>query len=199
MRIPAEKRKKMIIRSAIKVFSQSNFRTAKVSDIAELAGITEPMVYRYFHTKKNLFIETLTVIGKKTIQMMNDESITVYNESLLSIEAMNKRYFDIVEKHKEEVKIFYQAISEMDDQEIKDVLQKIYQSFSEMYSSVITEGKIKGQIHDTVDEEAWSWNMVGIIIHLSAFYLLGLYKEHHADQMINQHIALIKSKKPINY
>lgn len=198
MRIPAEKRKKMIMRAAITVFSQSNFRTAKVSDIAELAGITEPMVYRYFQTKKNLFIETLNLIGDKTIQIMTDESKTQHSDCLLTIEAMNTSYFNTMEKHRKEVKIFYQAISEMDDEEIKDVLQTIYKSFADLYSNVIIEGKRKGEINLSINANAWSWNMVGIIIHLSAFYLLGLYKDHHAEQLINQHIFLLTNKLPIS-
>lgn len=195
MRIPAEERKKMIVRSAINVFSQSNYKTAKVSEIAELAGVTEPMVYRYFQTKKNLFLETLTLIGEKTERMMQQSgNVDEYDDCMTCIEAMTNRYLDSMERYKKEVKIYYQAISEMDDEDIKGALQKIYRSFAKMYSAVVAEGQRRGQMNENIDADAWSWNMVGIFIHLSAFFLLKLYDADHAKQMIDHHFALLEAR-----
>ena len=67
-RLPAEERKRVILRAAIDVFSESNYRVAKVSEIAARAGVTDPMIYKFFSSKKELFVEVLTITNRKTLE-----------------------------------------------------------------------------------------------------------------------------------
>ena len=44
-----------IIDAALQVFSKAGFAAANLNDIAKIAGITKPALYRYFVTKEDLF------------------------------------------------------------------------------------------------------------------------------------------------
>lgn len=191
-RLPADKRKKIIIRSAIKVFAGSNYRLAKVSEIAELAGVTEPMVYRYFHTKKNLFLEILKVISQRTIERIQIEAAEYLQSGLLFIEKATYNYLNSMDRFRNELKIYYQAISEIDDADIKMTLQNSYRSYAKFYENAVIKAINKGEISKDVDAMAWAWNMVGLLIHLSTYYLLDLYRKEDAELMIRQHIDLLR-------
>ncbi|RKN03863.1 TetR/AcrR family transcriptional regulator [Streptomyces radicis] len=55
-RVPRSVREREIVDAAVHVFSQRGYRAAVVDEIAELAGISKPMVYLYFTSKEGLFV-----------------------------------------------------------------------------------------------------------------------------------------------
>ncbi len=54
-RLPAAERRETILRAAAEVFGQSGYRAAKVSDVAALVGVTEPVIFQNFGSKAALF------------------------------------------------------------------------------------------------------------------------------------------------
>ena len=54
-RLPAAERREAILRAAVQVFADSGYRAAKVSDIAERVGVTEPVIFQNFGSKAALF------------------------------------------------------------------------------------------------------------------------------------------------
>jgi AcrR family transcriptional regulator len=51
-----DKRKREILEAAAAVFAERGFRTARIADIADRAGIGKGTVYEYFRSKEDLFI-----------------------------------------------------------------------------------------------------------------------------------------------
>lgn len=58
-RLPAAERRETILRAATTVFAQAGYRAAKVSDVAALVGVTEPVIFQNFGSKAALFIAVL--------------------------------------------------------------------------------------------------------------------------------------------
>ncbi|WP_312885640.1 TetR/AcrR family transcriptional regulator [Streptomyces physcomitrii] len=58
-RVPREVREQQIIDVAIQVFAKRGYHAASVDEIAELAGISKPMVYLYLDSKEGLFLACL--------------------------------------------------------------------------------------------------------------------------------------------
>ena len=54
-RLPAAERRETILRAASEVFAQAGYRAAKVSDVAERVGVTEPVIFQNFGSKAALF------------------------------------------------------------------------------------------------------------------------------------------------
>src|SRR4051794_15524435 len=112
-RLPADKRKRVIIRSAIQVFAESNYRVAKVSEIAKLSGVTEPIVYKHFNSKEDLFIEVLRKMGDKTLKLFISYRSEASGTPREVLKYVIKTYLHSLEKYEKELQIFYQAISEI--------------------------------------------------------------------------------------
>ncbi|MGW7517386.1 TetR/AcrR family transcriptional regulator [Streptomyces sp. NPDC054796] len=55
-RLPRKVREQQIIDAAVQVFSKRGYHAASVDEIAELAGISKPMVYLYLDSKEGLFL-----------------------------------------------------------------------------------------------------------------------------------------------
>ena len=58
-RLKAEDRRKQILKCAVKVFARSNYKTTRVADIAQEAGISEAAIYKYFAKKETIYLEIL--------------------------------------------------------------------------------------------------------------------------------------------
>jgi AcrR family transcriptional regulator len=58
-RLPRAVREQQMLDAAVKVFSRRGFHAASMDEIAEVAGISKPMVYAYLGTKDELFIACL--------------------------------------------------------------------------------------------------------------------------------------------
>jgi AcrR family transcriptional regulator len=54
-RLPAAERRESILRAAAEVFAQAGYRTARVTDVAERVGVTEPVIFQNFGSKAALF------------------------------------------------------------------------------------------------------------------------------------------------
>jgi TetR/AcrR family transcriptional regulator len=58
-RLPAAERRDAIIETATRVFAERGFRRATTAEIAAEAGISEPILYRHFMSKVELFLACL--------------------------------------------------------------------------------------------------------------------------------------------
>jgi AcrR family transcriptional regulator len=58
-RLSAAKRRESILAAAKEVFAQHSYREASTKLLADAAGVTEPMLYKHFGSKKGLFLAVL--------------------------------------------------------------------------------------------------------------------------------------------
>lgn len=63
MRLPAEERRKQLLEVAVEVFAAKGYHAASMNDVAEAAGVTKPVLYQHFSSKRDLFVELLKEIG----------------------------------------------------------------------------------------------------------------------------------------
>lgn len=59
-RIPADQRRALIVAAAGRLFARDGYADARLEQIAAAAGVTKPMVYRHFASKKALYLALLT-------------------------------------------------------------------------------------------------------------------------------------------
>jgi AcrR family transcriptional regulator len=54
-RMTGEQRRAAIVRSAIQLFAEKGFRGATTRELAHALGVTEPVLYQHFRTKRDLY------------------------------------------------------------------------------------------------------------------------------------------------
>ena len=85
-RLSAEQRREQILSCSINVLAKSNYQKSRVTDIADLVGVTEAAIYKYFPTKKHLFIAVLNYMSDR---LMNSLASVIEAEAD-PIEALRK-------------------------------------------------------------------------------------------------------------
>ena len=58
-RLPAAERRELVLRAAMEEFGARGYERARLDDIAAAAGVTKPIIYRHFQSKKGLYLAVL--------------------------------------------------------------------------------------------------------------------------------------------
>jgi AcrR family transcriptional regulator len=64
-RLPAAQRRRQLLDVALEVFARDGFHDASMNAIAEAAGVTKPVLYQHFESKRALYRELLVEVGEQ--------------------------------------------------------------------------------------------------------------------------------------
>jgi AcrR family transcriptional regulator len=63
LRLPAAARRQQLLGTALATFARLGYHDASMNDIADAAGVTKPVLYQHFGSKRELFLEVLTDVA----------------------------------------------------------------------------------------------------------------------------------------
>ena len=175
-RLNADERKAQILRCATMVFARSNYRGAGIAEIAREAGISEPTVYKYFPSKKQLFLEILKKVGEVTLRQWQETAEGEPDAASL-LREIAKTQFEATMSRPELLKVQFQALSETDDEEIRGLLRENFSSYVAFITTTVRKGQAQGRIDTGVDVGAMAWNILAIGFTLNLTSLLDLSHE----------------------
>jgi AcrR family transcriptional regulator len=190
-RLPAGERELAILRAATKVFARSNYRVAGTADIALEAGIAEPTIYKYFPSKKELFIRILKRIGERILEVWQQEAAADSGDSISALRRMGRAYLKNLGTHSDELKIQFQALAESDDPDITRQLQENHKAYVRFFAALIRRGQLEGVIRADVDPYSSGWFLNGFGFTLTLVQLLGFDKrigKRRVKQMIDAYL-----------
>lgn len=108
-RLPAEKRRALIEDAAARLFAARGYASTTVEEIATQAGVSKPMLYRHFESKKDLHM--------KLLERRRDELAAAPLDRLLEdgggpieqrLPAMIDAWFAHVEQHPDSSRLLFQ-------------------------------------------------------------------------------------------
>jgi len=166
-RLPGQQRREQLLRCAVKVFAQGNYRASRMSDIAREAGVSEAMIYKHFPSKKAIFLEVLERMSKSILAFWQEE-LDREADALKALQNMVLAYYRRVRTHPDDLKVHFQAISEIGDRDILARLRTDQRSYLSFVRKVIQRGIEQGHISDAVDVEAMTFLYTGggVIVNL---------------------------------
>jgi AcrR family transcriptional regulator len=65
IRLPARERRRQLLDTALEVFAADGFHGTSMNDVAEAAGVTKPVLYQHFASKRQLYLELLEDVGTR--------------------------------------------------------------------------------------------------------------------------------------
>lgn len=64
-RLPAAERRRQLLDTAIRVFAETGFHDTTMHQIAETAGVTKPVLYQHFASKRDLYLAVLEDVSER--------------------------------------------------------------------------------------------------------------------------------------
>ena len=93
-----------------------------------------------------------------------------------------------MEKYRKELKVFYQAISEIDDPDIQKVIRGTYKGLANSMQPIFQHATEIGILSGHLDAKTIAWDIVGFTIQQNALFHADLYNEEHATALLKERI-----------
>jgi AcrR family transcriptional regulator len=70
--MPADQRRQQLFEVARERFAQQGFHATSMEEIADAAGVTKPVLYQHFPSKRALYVELLEETGRELLRNLAD-------------------------------------------------------------------------------------------------------------------------------
>jgi AcrR family transcriptional regulator len=156
-RLTADARRQVVLDTACGIFSKSSYRGATTAEIARESGISEPILYRHFGSKRDLYLACLDEAwrsfregAQKAIADDPDRCLGAIADSYMARKGRIRM-----------VDLWIQALTEAsEDRVIAAALRQQVREVHEFIADVIRDGQARGVIVADRDPIAESWLFV---------------------------------------
>ena len=156
-RLPAAERRLHLIETAIRLFSRGSYRGTTTADIARAAGVSEPILYRHFASKRDLYLAALDHVWE---QVRTSWMACIANTADVRacMEAMGRGHYSIRDTKLQLAELWVQALTEAaEDQELRRHLRRHMREVHGFVADLIRRGQEQGVLHADRDADAEAW------------------------------------------
>jgi AcrR family transcriptional regulator len=187
-RLPAAERKRQILMSAITVFARSTYHGATTKSIAEEAGVTEALIYRYFGSKRTLFIEAIHHTSGHLVDGLERILEEHADSPFRAITGCFEYYVDLLEAHEELAKMVFLVLAELDREDVREAYLPYQRQALKIIASAIDTWKARGLVRDDVDTKTAAW------LYFGTYLILALVKHSSGDLPMDPEYAIELAK-----
>lgn len=151
---------------AMHVFAERGFHSTSMSDIAQAAGVTKPVLYQHFGSKRQLYAELLTAVGEQ----LQEEIVKAVAEAASPREMVEQgfaAYFRFVDSRRDAFQLFY-ATSSWRDPEFAALVHEVENTLAEQVAGFI---EVEGLSEE--ERRLLGHGIVGMVEGASTHWLLG--------------------------
>jgi len=164
-RMPADQRRSQLLDTAAKVFAARGYSGTTTAELAKAAGITEPIIYRHFKGKRELFIALVERTGQDTIHDW-DEALKDAKDPAERIARLLIHNPMLVSKGRVPYRVIVQAMMEVDDEPTRHALQAHITKLQQFVMDEVERAQDSGMISKRFSPEISGW----ALIHLALGY-----------------------------
>jgi AcrR family transcriptional regulator len=156
-RLTADARRQAVLDTACRVFSRSSYRGATTAEIAREAGISEPILYRHFGSKRDLYLACLDEAWRSFRAICED---AIAADPAKCLGAIADAYMAKGKKIRV-IDLWIQALNEAsEDKVIAAAVRKQIRDVHDFFADVIRDGQHRGVVHADRDPVAEAWIFV---------------------------------------
>ncbi len=134
-RLPAEQRRQQILDVACDVFADRGFHATSMDDIAGAAGVTKPVLYQHFPSKRALFIDLLGELGRTLLEELAGATGAAPT-GRARVEGGFAAYFRFVTGNEAAFRVLFGAAAR-NDSEFADVIERLLDEVAVVISTLI--------------------------------------------------------------
>lgn len=140
-----------------RAFAELGFRRATTAELARRTGLHEPILFRIWTSKKDMFLDAIEFVGlhaERTYERVaNDAPSDRAAEALLDYEADHLGEFG-------HYRILFAGLSESDDPDVRRALRDVYRRLAELARSRAEASRLREP--GALDPAIAGWAVVGI-------------------------------------
>jgi AcrR family transcriptional regulator len=137
-RLTAEQRRRQLVTVALELFAQRGYRATTMDDIAEAAGVTKPLLYQHFSSKRALYLELVDSIAQDLLAAVR-HAVMKADGPRQQVELGFAAYFRLVVRHEPAFRLLY-GRDHANDLELGQALRSVEDAIAEAIDPLIDAG-----------------------------------------------------------
>jgi len=156
----AEDRREQLLETAARCFAAYGYRGTTTAKIAAEAGISEPIIYRHFKNKHDLFIALIEKVGDEVLRNWHEATRNARTplEKLRTLLYSNPATADPWTASV--YRILFHASTEVSEPAIQQAIRDHYERYVRSLASVMSEAQQAGEIRDDLPAEWLCWQII---------------------------------------
>ncbi len=136
-RLPRTARRTQLLGAAREVFVAQGYHAAGMDEIAERAGVSKPVLYQHFPSKRDLY---LALLGQHTDELLagTRRALASTTDNKQRVAATISAYFAFIDSESESFRLVFESDFTSDAQ-VRDLLDKVAHESSQAIADVIRE------------------------------------------------------------
>lgn len=159
-RLPAAKRREQLLDCAMELFARVGYARATTAELARKAGVTEPIIYRHFDSKKDLFVALIMRTAKRTLQHWENRLADAADppERLRRILADNP----MTHEGQEGYRVLMQAITEVEDAEVQKAVARHFFDLHKFLARELATAQDERKLTRVFSSELIAWILIDV-------------------------------------
>ena len=137
-RLPADRRRQQLLDVSLNLFADRGFSATTMDDIAEAAGVTKPLLYQHFESKRALYLELVDSVAATMLEAIG-KAVAAAEGPRQQVEGGFAAYFDLVVTHADAFRLLFGSEAP-DDPELSAAVRRVEDTVAEAVDVLIDAG-----------------------------------------------------------
>lgn len=167
VRLPRDARRRQLLDAAREVFVETGFHAASMDDIATRAGVTKPVLYQHFGSKRDLYLAVLDQGSEFFLAAMKD-ALSSTNNNQDRVRAALNTYLEFMSRDDAAYRLVFES-DLVNAPDVRERVDRIGRTGAQIVSQIIRDDT------DLSDEESnlLAYGLLGLAQSAAQRYLTG--------------------------
>ena len=172
-RLRAEERRAAVLDHACRAFSRGTYHGTTTAEIARAAGVSEPILYRHFPSKRDLYLACIEETWERT-RARWEEAIAAEPDPAEWISAMGRAFLEWKEQRALISNLWLQSLVEAsEDPKIRAYMRGHIRKVHAFVADVVRRSQAEDGVRRDRDPAAEAWIFLGVGLIAAAGLRLG--------------------------
>ena len=159
-----------ITEAAITVFAEKGYRSSRVSDVAQAAGVADGTIYLYFKNKEDLLLTIFEEKMEKLLEMLQAKLAGI-ECPLDKIRTYVNSHFELLQTHPQLAQVF-QVELRQSHKFLREYRPEPLWAYLNIFGDIVEEAQTQGLVRADVDPFISKWAFFGALDELSIQWVL---------------------------
>src|SRR5436190_10599703 len=134
--LPAVRRRPQLLDVALEAFAQRGFHGTSMDEVAKAAGVTKPVLYQHFGSKRDLYRELLDDVGQRLLEEVQ-KATAAAGGPRQQVTGGFEAYFRFVAEHESAFRLLFGGDGRERDDEFADAVRRVEDAMAEAIAALI--------------------------------------------------------------
>ena len=185
-RMRGDERRALILAQAKMTFAQRGYREASTGELARASGITEPILYKHFGSKKKLYLAVINTIAEQFLERFRGlVELRSENNLLDSLTNLLLDYRTAGMEDHDSIHLLLNATLESNDPDVAQITQAHNHEMFKLVYGLLERAQEQGLVSKQLDLPAATWGTLSFLFALQYRAKANIFNEFN-EQTIRE-------------